>query len=229
MRSRPVALPDGPKIVSARACEDVVDPAPSLLLWAIERLVDGIELVAPDAPATPAPADAPPGQIVATGARRYRYLPSTTVPPFWHPYVTSDAGNVRRFVQGRLADLDVRPVAPRAGPTRRLVRDPAATPADPSPQIAPGTVPRGGLRLDRRHVLGRRTDGQPLLWVQRRRAPLSGAGLRAALGRARRDPRDPGMTLATRLPRLGSTRDGNPSSRSWAIAPHDRNPATAGS
>ena len=144
------------------------------LLWAIERRVDGIELVAPDEPAAPAATEAPPGQIVVTGARRYRYLPSTTVPPFWHPYVTSDAGNVRRLVQGRLADLNVRPVTPRPGPTSRLLRDPAATPADPSHQILPSTVPRTGLRLDRRHVLGRRTDGQPLLWVQRRRAPLSG-------------------------------------------------------
>jgi hypothetical protein len=144
------------------------------LLWAIERRVDGIELVAPDAPAAPAPTEAPPGQLVVTGARRYRYLPSTTVPPFWHPYVTSDAGNVRRFVQASLADLNVRPVVPRPGPTSRLLRDPAATPADPSHQIAPATVPRAGLRLDRRHVLGRRTDGQPLLWIQRRRAPLSG-------------------------------------------------------
>jgi hypothetical protein len=144
------------------------------LLWAIERRVDGIELVAPDEPAEPAPTEAPPGQIVVTGARRYRYVPSTTVPPFWHPYVTSDAGNVRRFVQALLADLNARPVAPRPGPTSRMLRDPAATPADPSHQIAPGTVPRAGLRLDRRHVLGRRTDAQPLLWVQRRRAPLTG-------------------------------------------------------
>jgi hypothetical protein len=143
------------------------------VLWAIERRVDGIELVEPDEPIAPAPTVAPVGQVVVTGTRRYRYVPSTTVPRLWHPYVSSDAGNLRRFVQGRLADLTIRPVVPRAGPTSRLLRDPAAGPTDPAHQILPTAVPRAGVRLDRRYVLGRRTDGQPVLWVQRRRTPLS--------------------------------------------------------
>jgi hypothetical protein len=94
------------------------------------------------------------------------------VPRLWHPYLSSDAGNVRRYVQGRVADLNVRPVVPRPGPTSRLLRDAAAGPADPAHQIGPGAVPRTGLRIERRHVLGRRVDGQPVLWVQRRRTPL---------------------------------------------------------
>jgi hypothetical protein len=142
------------------------------ILWAIERRVDGIELVEPDEPDVEPPASVPEGQVVVTGARRYRYLPTTDVPRLWHPYLSSDAGNVRRFVQGRVADLNVRPVRPRPSPTSRLLRDPAAGQADPTHQIAPGAVPRNGLRLERRHVLGRRVDGQPVLWVQRRRAPL---------------------------------------------------------
>jgi hypothetical protein len=142
------------------------------VLWAIERRVDGIELIEPEEPAPPAPAEAPAGQVVVTGTRRYRYVPATTVPRLWHPYLSSDAGNLRRFVQGRLADLNVRPVVPRPGPTSRLLVDPAAAPGDPAHQISPSAVPRTGLRLDRRHVLGRRTDGQPVLWVQRRRLPL---------------------------------------------------------
>ena len=99
-------------------------------------------------------------------------LHATTVPDLWHPYLSSDAGNVRRFVQARLADLNVRPIEPRPGPTSRLLRDPAAGPADPVHQIAPDAVPRTGIRLERRHVLGRRSDGRPVLWVQRRRTPL---------------------------------------------------------
>lgn len=117
-----------------------------------------------------APATPPSGDVVETGTRRNRYVPSTAVPHLWHPYVTSDAGNVR-FVQARLADLNLRPVVPRPGPTSRLLRDPAAGPVDPTHQISPGGVPRNGLRIDRRHVLGRRVDGQPLLWVQRRGTP----------------------------------------------------------
>jgi hypothetical protein len=151
------------------------------VLWAIEQRVDGIELVEPEAPVSDGPspsdglatAEAPGGQVVATAARRYRYLPSTTVPHLWHPYLLSDAGNVRRFVRGRLADLTARPIAPRPGPTSRLLRDPSAGPSDPAHHLAPSAVPRAGLHLDRRYVLGRRTDGQPVLWVQRRRRTLS--------------------------------------------------------
>jgi hypothetical protein len=110
--------------------------------------------------------------VVVTGSRRHIYMPAKTVPHLWHPYLSSDAGNVRRFVQGRLADLNVRPITPRPGPTSRLLRDPAADPSDPVHQIALGAVPRNGIRIDRRHVLGRRVDGQPVLWVQRRRKAL---------------------------------------------------------
>ncbi|HYU67527.1 MAG TPA: hypothetical protein VEK09_12285 [Jatrophihabitantaceae bacterium] len=142
------------------------------VLWAIEQRVDGVELVEPDPPAAEAPVTPPAGQVVVTGKRRYRYVPATTVPHLWHPYISSDTGNVRRFVQGRLADLSVRPVAPRPGPTSRLLRDPAAGPEDPAHQIVPAAIPRAGLRIDRRYALGRRVDGQPVLWVQRRRTPL---------------------------------------------------------
>ena len=142
------------------------------VLWAIERRVDGIELVEPDREDVPAPIGAPTGNVVVTAARRYRYVPSTAVPQLWHPYLMSDAGNVRRLVQARLADLNLRPVVPRPGPTSRLLRDPAAGPAEPAHQIAPGALPRTGLRIQRRHVLGRRVDGQPVLWVQRRRTSL---------------------------------------------------------
>lgn len=144
------------------------------VLWAIERRVDGVELTESDPLVVPPSPVPPAGQVVVTGTRRFRYEPATSVPELWHPYVSSDAvGNVRRYVQGRLPDLTVRPVGPRPGPTSRLLRDPSAGPADPVHQILPGAVPRSGLRLERRYVLGRRTDGQPALWIQRRRAPLS--------------------------------------------------------
>jgi hypothetical protein len=143
------------------------------VLWAIERRADGIEMVEPDEPAALAPDATPEGQVVVTGTRRYRYVPARRVPHLWHPYVLSDAGNLRRFVQGRLANLDVRPPVPRQGPTSRLLRDPGAGPADPSHQILPVAIPRHGIRLERRHVLGRRTDGEPVLWVQRRRTALT--------------------------------------------------------
>ena len=135
--------------------------------------------------------EAPPGQVVATGTRRYRYLPSTTVPHLWHPYLSSDAGNVRRFVQGRLADLNVRPVAPRPGPTSRLLRDPAAgRRRDPAHQIlpergAPGrTPPRTPLRP-------RPPDRRPAgaVGAAATQRPRRAAGIQPPLRRARRDHR----------------------------------------
>lgn len=141
------------------------------LLWAVERRADGVELVDPDE--APPPVTTQPGEVVVGGPRRYRYVPATRVPRRWHPYITSDAGGVRRYVQARLADMDVRPLAARPGPVSRLLRDPAATASTPAHQVFPNAVPRRGVKLDRRFVLGRRTDGQPALWVQRRRLPLS--------------------------------------------------------
>lgn len=38
-------------------------------------------------------------------------------------------------------------------------------------------VPHQGLRLERRYVLARGTDGRPVLWRQRRRVPLLGGGV----------------------------------------------------
>lgn len=46
------------------------------------------------------------------------------------------------------------------------------SPADPVHQIEPATVPSLGLRLERRTMLARGTDGLPVLWQQRRRLPL---------------------------------------------------------
>ena len=85
-----------------------------------------------------------------------------------------------------------RPAGRRHGQARRAAccATPQPGPTDPVHQIAPGAVPRAGLRLDRRYVLGRRTDGQPVLWVQRRRSPCSRHPCRPALRRPRGDPRD---------------------------------------
>ena len=142
------------------------------VLWAIEQRVDGAELVEPDEPEPVVPQTPPEGQVVVTGRRSYRFVPATSVPHHWYPYLVSDAGNRRRFVQARLADLDERPIEPRPGPKSRLLRNPAAGPTDAFHEIAPGAIPRSGVRLDRRYVLGRRVDGQPVLWLQRRRSPL---------------------------------------------------------
>ncbi len=143
------------------------------VLWAIERRADGVELVEPDEPAPPTATSAPVGQVVVTDRPRYRYLPSTSVPPPVAP--------VRLVGRRQLPPL--RPGTARR-PHRASGRAPrrarpaaccatrAQDPPNPAHAISPAAVPRAGVRLDRRYVLGRRTDGQPVLWVQRRRTPL---------------------------------------------------------
>lgn len=72
----------------------------------------------------------------------------------------------------RVADLSG-PTAVLAPPAESdLLVDPHAGPGDPVHQIEPATVPADGLRLERRTMFARRTDGTPVLWAQRRRQPL---------------------------------------------------------
>ena len=141
------------------------------LLWAIERRAAGRDL-APPPVEPPAPVTDLPGQVPADRPASYAYRPSSTLPRFWHPYlVPADQVGPRRFVQGTLVDLELRPPDPLPPPVSPLLADPAAGPLDPVHQIEPAAIPTTGLRLERRWVLGRATDGTPLLWRQRRRLP----------------------------------------------------------
>ena len=96
----------------------------------------------------------------------------TRIPPHWHPYVIEEVAGRRRFVQGRAADL--------AGPTAALVPeaesdlllDPAAGGRHPTHQLEPAAVPSEACGSERRAMLARDTNGKPVLWTQRRRAPL---------------------------------------------------------
>lgn len=139
------------------------------LLWAVEVRAAGRELTPLPSTAPPPP---PPGVVLASKPVTYEYRPSTTLPVRWHPYVISEIGGRRRFVQGSLADLTQRPPVPMPEPISPLLRDPAAPANGPVHQIEPAAVPWNGVRLERRWVLGRRTDGLPVLWMQRRRGPL---------------------------------------------------------
>lgn len=139
------------------------------MLWAVERRADGRELAPPMEAFVP---DVPTGEVLATAAVEYDYRPSTRVPRFWHPYQVAEVAGRRRFVQGRLADLEVRPPSLRPAPSTPLLRDGAAGAGDPVHQLEPAAVPTTGLRLERRWLLARGTDGRPVLWAQRQRLPL---------------------------------------------------------
>jgi hypothetical protein len=144
------------------------------LLFAVEERVDGRHLAS-------LTIEPPTLREPDFGDRvGYTYRPSTFVPHHWHPYIIDEDQPRRRFVQARLEDYTGRMhgdvpeeecLTPE--PRARLLRDDGAhPPADPAHQISPSTVPAQGLSLDRRYVLGRRSDGGPVLWVQRRRLSL---------------------------------------------------------
>lgn len=141
------------------------------VLWAVERRIDGIEVpTSADVPVQPA---LPTGsQLDASAPPSYAYVPERGARNHWHPYVIDEVNGRRRFVQGRLADLNARPVVLMDEPRARVLQDPQAGATGPQHQIEPATVPNQGLELERRWVLGRRTDAKPVLWMQRRRSAL---------------------------------------------------------
>ncbi len=145
------------------------------VIWAVELVADGIRL-AGDAQSSAALAD---GR--RTGTREFTWIPSTTLPEHWHPYRVEIRDGRRIFVQGRVADLNVTPPGLRRGPRSNLIGGIADADIDPAVPLAPGgtgheiemtAVPYQGVRLERRYVLARGTDGRPVLWRQRRRVPV---------------------------------------------------------
>ncbi|WP_405523538.1 hypothetical protein OG426_09860 [Streptomyces canus] len=131
------------------------------LMWAVEKIIGGRSCATPE---PPAPA--------ADGEGGFMYRAMTPIPAHWHPYVVDDRAGHRRFIQGRAADLSGPELVLLDPPTSDLLRDPAAGTKDPVHRIEPAAVPQDGLRIERLAILARDTTGNPVLWTQRRRAPL---------------------------------------------------------
>jgi hypothetical protein len=144
------------------------------LVWAVERRLRGVAVDTDEDP----PPD-PPARLDATGRPGFAYRASTHVPRYWHPYVVEPVDGRRRFVQGRAADLSGPTAVLQPAASSDLLVDPASGGAHPVHQIEPAAIPVDGVRLERRAMLARRTDGTAVLWTQRRRQPLlSPPGLR---------------------------------------------------
>jgi hypothetical protein len=137
------------------------------LVWAVERRLRGR-----DVPADADPDPDPPATLNASGRAGFAYRPSTRVPLHWHPYVVEEIAGRRRFVQGRAADLSGSAAVLMPAPESDLLVDPSSGGVHPVHQIEPAALPQEGLRLERRAMLARSTDGAPILWTQRRRQPL---------------------------------------------------------
>ena len=144
------------------------------LVWAVERRLRGVAVDTDEDP----PPD-PPARLDATGRPGFAYRASTHVPRYWHPYVVQPVDGRRRFVQGRAADLSGPTAVLQPAASSDLLVDPASGGTHPVHQIEPAAIPVDGVRLERRAMLARRTDGTAVLWTQRRRQPLlSPPGLR---------------------------------------------------
>jgi len=163
-RSALVVWPTATTPVTGPVLDDVllgVDEDANVM-WAVELRTDGIDR------ALSADSSAALEETRRTTSRRFTWEPSTTLPEHWHPYrIESRPAPARRmFVQGLVADLSQSPPAKRAGARSELIGGGAGHELDAS------AVPNQGLRLERRYVLARGTDGSPVLWRQRRRLPL---------------------------------------------------------
>jgi hypothetical protein len=146
------------------------------LMWAVEERAEGLRLTSIDLDPPKDPDIAPNPALDVKTNTAYLYRPSTYLPKHWHPYLIESLADQRTFVQGRLVDYssvdpgEIGKLAP--APLARLLQDPQRGENDPMHHIEPAVVPPTGLRLDRRYVLVRQTDGTPVLWVQRQRLPL---------------------------------------------------------
>jgi hypothetical protein len=138
------------------------------VLWAVEQRVNGRDLPAASQPSPELAAV----DTVSSSQRTFAYQPSSPMRPYWHPYVIAEVNGRRRYVHGRLADLSKTPPDLLPEPRASALYDRTASAADPAHQIEPATVPVNGMRLERRMMLARGSDGQPVLWAQRRRLPL---------------------------------------------------------
>jgi hypothetical protein len=144
----------------------------SNLLWAVERTVDGREVESRKVEVLDSPRfneGKPSGD--AREAREYAYVPARGIVPRWHPYTMNDEaeGGPRRLVQRRLADLTRQKPAPMPAPEAAVLQ--AETPGAHH-TIAPLAVPSNGIEVERRWMLARDMDGEPVLWIQRQRRSL---------------------------------------------------------
>jgi hypothetical protein len=146
------------------------------LMWAVEERAEGHHLTSIDSDPPEAPRVESNPHLKMPSKVNYLYRPSTFVPHHWHPYIVDRVAGARAFVQGRMADYTAYDLnesdwlAPE--PVARLLENERRKQDEPYHHIQPSAVPVTGLRLERRYVLARASNGSPVLWVQRQRLPL---------------------------------------------------------
>lgn len=148
-----------------------VDEA-SNLVWAVERVVDGRDTHS----VPPLQADMAGqssvmirGEGDMTKKRLWRYLPSDPPQRFWHPYLRE--ADRRDLTLHGLADLSKTPARPMDYPQAEVLRD-RGQGEEKLHALSSGSIPSNGISVERRWLLARDIEGNPLLWIERQRHPL---------------------------------------------------------
>ena len=144
----------------------------SNLLWAVERTVDGREVTSEsldDAANPKLNAGRPPAD--ATKPREYVYVPGEGISPYWHPYTIVEVDDKRMLVLRGLTDLSRKKPVPMPPPRAQVLQ--AGTPEERKiHEVLPMAIPSNGIEIERRWMLARDMNGNPVLWIQRQRKPL---------------------------------------------------------
>lgn len=133
------------------------------LTWAAELRAEGREFL------SGTETDTAVAETTRTGTRDFRYQPMTTLPEHWHPYTRHP-----QWRQAVLADLTGPLPVARPGPVSRLIGGPSGAGVGRGHEMSATAVPSSGIRLRRRAMLARDTNGRPVLWVERSTAPVAG-------------------------------------------------------
>jgi hypothetical protein len=150
------------------------------LAWAVELRADGRQLLADTS------TDQAVSETTRRGTRNFRYLPSTTLPKRWHAYQrvrqgdpgadgpAAGDGRSGTWRQAVIADLTGPTPVPRHGPVSQLIGGPSGPGIGRGHELSSGAIPSNGVRLQRRAMLARDTEGRPVLWVERSSRPVTG-------------------------------------------------------
>lgn len=136
----------------------------SNVVWAVERRLDSRDT----SPRKPSEGTSlvPPRPSDRTRGQAYDYVPGVGAESNWIPYTMSEPDHPRELIQRRLVDVSHFPAA-LAGEAR------AAILTGGGRRIAESVIPLGGLEIERRWMLVRDAHGNPHLWLQRHRRPLT--------------------------------------------------------
>lgn len=146
----------------------------SNLLWAVERIIDSRDTDMKKQNGEDGitkifnPGD-PSGENQEGVEKEYAYIPARGITQFWHPYELTDENGERMLIQRKLPDFSKQPAVAMPSPKAEILQPENNGGIH---QIRPLAIPGNGIAIERRWMLARDMNGNPVLWIQRQRKPL---------------------------------------------------------